>query len=227
MANEDQAPAKGGFLRGVLGAFVELEDSTQAAPVPVKVPVKMVAPSAVATTQPEHPEMLEALTKVITGRKTAYTSLLEAATRLESVIPDQGTRFKAAFVTVSGDGQRSLETINQAIEVHLRDLSGELVRFKGASEQQLTSKVGNLRAKVSSLTNSADAAQQRIEQLRAEIVGLEQQSASAATEAAQLQQEADQAEAEVKGVVQAFESTVETVKADLVERKTALAALLV
>jgi chromosome segregation ATPase len=219
---------KGGFLRGVLGAFVELdEQSGKQAPAPTKaIPPIVVAPTA--TSQPAaHPEMLEALTKVITGRKTAYTSLLEAATKLEAVIPDQATRFKAAFVTVSGDGQRSLETINQAIEVHLRDLSGELIRFKGASEQQLTVKVGALRSKVASLSTSAASAQQRIEQLRAEIANLEQQSAAATTEAARLQQEADQAEAEVKSVVQAFEATVETVKADLVERKATLAALLV
>jgi hypothetical protein len=227
MANEKS------MLRSVLGAFVELDETSAPAATkqPVQAPVTQATPGsstiqATAQTDSRVDDMVKALEAVITNRKTAYTTLTESANKLEAIIADKVTRFKAAFVNISSDGQRSLDSIGQAIEVHVRDIDGELLRFKAAAQQRLQTTGTELLKKATDAEAAITTATARIEALKAEIVQQEQLVLSSTETASQARTAASTLEAETASTVQAFEQAVETVKSRLQAEKSSLTNML-
>lgn len=208
-----------------LGFFVETE-STPEAPDPAmpKSSAAVGAPAKPALSIDQ--EMLATLQKKINSRSSSYVTLIEAAQRLVSVIPDETTRLKAAFAMVSGEGTRSVSSIAQAIDVHIADLEGERIRFKNTSNEQMGSKSADLRAQADSLGAQNVASTSQIERLQAEIAKVQAAIVKNSAQCRDLNIEADKAEAQIKAVSAAFDRTVEYLKNDLAAKKVSLSTLL-
>jgi hypothetical protein len=100
------------MFKKLLGAFVEfdekeepveavLQTTSAGLPVPQRNPAMPgVTPISTAT---HNEEIVNTIQTAVLSKKTAYTTFVEASMRLEAVIPDETTRMKAAFVTVTGD----------------------------------------------------------------------------------------------------------------------------
>lgn len=135
-------------------------------------PVQSVAASA-SLIQPQQNEFLDVLRNMIKSRKTAFTALLEAADRLNAIIPDQNTRLKAAFATVSSE-QRGLKEILGAIEMHAADLEAQKMNFGRTLEQKINESVGSMNHEKASLTNANQTANGQIQSLMDQIASLRQ-----------------------------------------------------
>ncbi len=86
---------------------------------------ELLLPGVTFATNP----MVDNLMAVAMRKATAYTALLDAISPLESFIPDEASRFKAAFAIVGKT--RSLVQITQAIEMqHLPAVDAEVQVFK-------------------------------------------------------------------------------------------------
>lgn len=210
----DTSAAKSLFGKA-LGLFVEVDE-----------PTAQPAATAPATARPGttsapvnaiDPEMVATLQKIIDSRKTPYTALLEASQKLATVIPDETQRLKAAFVTVSGD--RSLNDIVKAIDVHISDLGGQDMRFKQTSEAQVKTKVGAKRAQVETLVAEG-------ERNKAEIERLTARNAEIAAQATNLSSEADTDEREIQQVAARFEAAVSYLVNNLTATKQHLSSVL-
>jgi hypothetical protein len=237
MATEDQKVQKSGGFSGLKGFvnkyIVDVGEAAPAQEAPKSQAVNPTPPTAGASPATTYvaaptvnPEMLHLLNKKVLDRKTPYTALLDASTKLEKVIPDADTRVKAAFTMISADGARSISSITQAIDLHVSDLEGERLRFKQSTEAQVTAKVASARAKAAQLTSSADSDRQQIEKLQQQITALQERIASSTAEAQQISNQADADEQSIRSIEQQFNDAVDFAKSELSSRKASLAAVL-
>lgn len=169
--------------------------------------------------------MVEAIKKVTFGRNTAFTQLLQTSEALADVIPDQVMRLKAAHKT-AGAG-RTGKQIAEAVDVHLQDVDGEVMRFKAAIEQKSASEV-------SSLQTQQTMAQQQIERAHAEIKAAQDRIASLSasiteltTTATQLGATIAQKQAELVQAESEFALAAQAVRDELNSSKSAILSTLV
>jgi len=214
------------LLKKLGGFFVELDETA-----PVKVQPKVQAVNVQSGISPIsgpslNEEMLASLQKKITSRSSPYVTLVETAEKLAQVIPDDMTRIKAAFAMVGSGGGRTLQSITQAIDVHIADLEGERLRFKDASDKQIVAKSGDLRQQSTALVDKANEAASRIESLKSEIVSLEAFIDQNTAQARDLTTKADASEVEIKSVADQFNQAVDHLKTDLTAKKSSLSSLL-
>lgn len=205
-----------------LGGIVDFEDNTAPSAVvgAPKVPQfkrgslhPVVSP---ITTYDE--EMVNTLNKKILSRKTAYTALLETSDKLKRTILDENIRLKAAFDLISSDG-RSVQSVLQALDVHLSDLEGEFKRFEQTSESQIKQKSGSLRSEADALTKENESNQQRLSDLQQQQQNLLARMSENSTKIHELGIRANEAEAEIHVVFDRFKQTVEYVKNTLNQTK--------
>jgi chromosome segregation ATPase len=225
------------MLKTFASAFVELDEDKTAKPT-VAQPVVQggIGQSQTGQSQPTStayavnsqydPDMIAALQKVIASRKTPYTALVEAADKLKQFIPDDVTRFKAAYAQIAGDGVRTVGNIASAIDVHINDLNGEQMRFKQSSDAQVNSKVGNLRSTVESIVSQNAQRQQQIANLQAQIATMNQSIVDDTAKASDLTNQANAAEADIAAVAQRFQAAADYLKQDLTNKKAQLTSAL-
>jgi len=197
------------------------------------VPVQQTSNSQATTQSTSAPvvvgydaDMLATLQKIISARKTPYTALIEASETMKAVIPDDLTRMKAAFAMIAADGQRNLGTITQALDVHIQDLNGELMRFKQTSDAAVTTKVESLRASAKNLTSNCESRLQQIASLEAQIESLRKANVDDANQSAELTNKAASAAADIATTTSQFTAVVEFLKNDLTNKKSQLASAL-
>ena len=207
----------------LLGLFVDVEARPQAPAIAGTTPKAAVAESR---GESANQQMLVTLREKIGSRSTAYVTLIDAAQRLASVIPDETTRLKAAFAMVSGEGIRSVASITQAIDVHIADLEGERIRFKHASETQTDVKSAALRKQAETLSAQSAGNTAQIERLQTEIAKLQTDIVKNTAQCRELTKQADQADTEIASISAAFDRTVDFLKNDLAARKAALSSIL-
>ena len=211
----------------ILGLFVETDESSPEASTQSERQVKVgVAKSATALEASVDQEMLATLQNKINSRTSPYVTLIEAADRLVSVLPDEATRLKAAFAMVSGDGNRSVSSITKAIDVHMSDLEGERIRFKKASDEQTMSKSASLREQAKNLAAQNVVSTGQIERLQADIAKLQDSIIKNTALCNDLNQQADNSEAEIQAISAKFDRTVDYLKNNLAEKKLDLSTLL-
>ncbi|MES3023884.1 MAG: hypothetical protein V4857_20150 [Pseudomonadota bacterium] len=177
------------FLSGLKGMILEDEVPAKRAPAEPEPPANGAANASAAAPRaaPGQPQpgqahaaaplaapasadspMFASLLSVTLARATAYTALTEAMTPLEEIIPDEMTRYRAAFAVIKKN--RTLEQVVQAIDLqHMEVLAEEVARFgvqaKSKQFQDVQSRVDestNLKAKI-------DAANAQVANLRREL----------------------------------------------------------
>lgn len=130
-------------------------------------PAGVAATMSVMSPSSANPEFIAAIRKAVFSKPTALTSLVTAADSLAEIIPDQTTRFKAAFKT-SGAG-RTVQQIVSAADIHLADIEGEELRFKAAVDNKLGSEVRALEQQAQGAAAQMQQTQRLIEQLQRQL----------------------------------------------------------
>ncbi|KEY57256.1 hypothetical protein [Serratia sp. DD3] len=81
--------------------------------------------------------MVERLHQAVLARATVFRQLISNMTALEKVLPDEAARLQAAFAVLKQNGA-SVANLQQEIELHMRDLETQELRFReeAASERK-------------------------------------------------------------------------------------------
>ena len=112
--------------------------------------------------------MFANLMSVALSRVTAYTALTEAMEPLQEIIPDEMTRYKAAFALIKKS--RTLEQVVQAIDLqHIEALEEEVARFGVQAKNKQFQDVQQRLDEADGIKARIDAANARIVQLRQEL----------------------------------------------------------
>ena len=208
--------------------FVEVDEKPQTQPTPVATQtpssVSHNVQSSVASPAFD-PEILGMFQNAIVARKTPYTALLEKSNVLVDVIPDENTRVKAAFKMILSEG-RTLDSVLQAIDLHISDISGELLRLRSTSEGASKTKVQSLRAAAQGMIDLRDSNLKKISDLQAQIERLHNEATEADQKAVDQTNQANAAEAEITAIVERANAAADFVKQDLTNKKTALVTIL-
>jgi chromosome segregation ATPase len=175
------------------------------------------AAAAVAAAKAKNP-MVERMMEVVMEKTTAYTALVEAITPLEAFIPDEASRYKAAFGIVGKT--RTLDQIVQSIDMqHLPALEAESQRFHGQAKHQQDLQINarmremdSLRASVAKVDEERARLQERLGQIQQEVEAAHKRIAGFEGEIAAKR-------AEIVEVNIRFESALAVVKAQLVEAR--------
>ena len=188
-----------GKLRDVLfepepapGAPVSADKSAATAPAPVP-----SAAANLAAAKVKNP-MVDRMMEVVMEKTTAYTALVEAVTPLEAFIPDEASRYKAAFGIVGKT--RTLDQIVQSIDMqHLPALEAESQRFHGQAKNQQDLQI--------------NARIREIDSLRASVAKMDEERARLQERLGQIQQEVETAHKKITG----FENEIAAKRAEIVE----------
>jgi hypothetical protein len=175
------------------------------------------AAAQMAAAQARNP-MVDRMMEVVMEKTTAYTALVEAVTPLEAFIPDEASRYKAAFGIVGKT--RTLDQIVQSIDMqHLPALEAESQRFHGQAKNQQDLQINarireidSLRASVAKVDEERARLQERLGQIQQEVEAAHKKIAGFESEIAAKR-------AEIVEVNIRFESALAVVKAQLVEAR--------
>lgn len=111
--------------------------------------------------------MTASLLEQVLSRPSAFTVLNDALKPLEEIIPDEMTRYRAAFAVIKKN--RSLEQVVQAIDLqHLQMLSDEVARFEAQAKQMESGEINVRVAEAATLKDNMDLASVQIIKLREE-----------------------------------------------------------
>lgn len=222
MADNTPPPEGGSSFFGKIRDVLFEPEPTPGAPAAaaksaaVPAPVS-VAPASAAAAAARNP-MVDRMMEVVMEKTTAYTALVEAVTPLEAFIPDEASRYKAAFGIVGKT--RTLEQIVQSIDMqHLPALEAESQRFHGQAknqqDQQITARIreiDSLRGSVAKMDEERARLQERLGQIQREVEAAHKKIAGFEGEIAAKR-------AEIVEVNIRFESALAVVKAQLVEAR--------
>jgi chromosome segregation ATPase len=204
------------WINAVKGAIFEETPGDTTVPAPVAAnPSNPSVPTAAPTVDAD---MVTAIKKTTLARKTAYTALLEAADKLTNVIPDSNTRIKAAYAMVSGE-QRTIDTIVNALDIHINDVDSEKARFAQQSKSLHDTDVAAVRTQADTLAATNARLQQQIAELNQQVNANAASIATLAQQADVRQQELDRAAAQ-------FAASAQIVRAEFEQQRATLTTLL-
>jgi hypothetical protein len=171
-------------------------------------------------------EMVKTITDacVSGSNKTVYTSFLETAARLESVILDERTRLKAALV--SGTYTGGPGGVIAAIDFHTKEVDSQVKAFQDQIAIRRIAIVGRPKAQAQSLLSDNEKIVKEIEDLdahRAELVAKQAQNAATADATTK---KADQDDAGLVAAEQQFTAAADIVRKSFQDRQTLLTELL-
>jgi hypothetical protein len=170
-----------------------------AAPMPMPMPASAAPAPATAPAAPAARNlMVDRMMELVLEKPSAYTALMEAIHPLEAFIPDEASRYKAAFGIVGKT--RTLEQIVKAIDqTHLPTLQTESERFHGQAQNQQELQI--------------TARLREIEALRAAVAGAEDERKRIEARMRQIQLDADVAQQKIRG----FEQEIASRRAEIVQ----------
>lgn len=233
MSQEKSTGAFGGFIGALKGALFEddslkSEKPVSAAAAPASAAGQggaappSAAPMAAANLAPQVNPMVAMMMQSVMGRATAYTALQEALAPLEKYIPDEASRYKAAFDIVGKT--RSIEQIVQAIEMqHMQALQNEAQRFtgqaQGKQDEEITARMKEAEGLRLRITAAQDEAGRLRKQTEERLKALEGDIAGCAQTIESIEQEVSTKRAAIERVNAQFNAAVEAVKDHLMQAK--------
>lgn len=169
-------------------------------------------------------EMVQLIKKSIFSRSSAFTTLMAAAEKLESFIPDVVTRYKAAWSTSSGG--RSAQDVINALQTHLLDVDNEERRFQALIEEQRKGSIGVKQTRVVSLRGDNDDSRAKIQALTAQIQGLTEHISKQELEISSLESEITAKNAELESTLGEFKVAAASVRDELNQYRSSIAVSL-
>lgn len=156
------------------------------------------------------------------ARQTAYTALTEAMTPLEEIIPDEMTRYRAAFAVIKKN--RTLDQILQAIDLqHMEALEQEVARFGVQAKNKEFTDVQTRMDESNQLKAKIEAANAQVQNLRREleerVKTIEDSVQRDRKRAEELEHEVQQQRAQIDSVQRQFDSTAQAVRESLTTAK--------
>ncbi|MGY0195227.1 hypothetical protein ACWA7J_09135 [Leptothrix sp. BB-4] len=157
-----------GFLGAIKGVLFESEGEPPATVADVNQPVVAVNAPPVLVNDIGGTEEMEGtvrrLSELATAKPTAYTRLQQAASRLESFIPDEAARYKGA-ISVGGDFDAA--AVIQAIDHdHLGALDQQISAFTAQTADQMKQEVDRRMQAIESTRSQVQARAVEAERLR-------------------------------------------------------------
>lgn len=214
--------SKSGAAGGILGMLKDALFESEPAKSPesaANAPAPSQGTSPAATKPIGNSPMVDRMMQVVLGRTTAYTALLEAMAQLEAFIPDEASRYKAAFAIVGKT--RTLEQIVQSIDLqHLPELDAESQRFATQAKDQEEKLVGSKIRELEALKTSIQAAEDERKRLEARLLELNVETEGAKKKIASTETEVAMKRHEIASVNQQFEETAVAVRVRLADAKT-------
>ena len=203
----------------IKGAIFEDDPAASPTTAPASQPTAATAISPTLTSAPSlaagvNPEFVAAIKKAVFSKATALTALVDAADKLNNIIPDPVTRFKAAFAT-AGSG-RTVQQIAAAADIHLADVEGEELRFRAAVDAKLGTEITQLEASASSAATQIANLQRQLEETQQRIIQLTQQQAEAAALAGQKKVELHTTSEQFKAAAQAVRNEINSLRQTVV-----------
>lgn len=169
------------------------------------------------------PDMVKDIQAVVARRATPFTQLEQSAASLAEVIPDEVTRFKAAFKLMPGT---NAGTVISSIDFHIRDVEQEKQNFQTTSATVSQKKVATLRSEAEQLNTQTNNDAALIERLQQQVQQLHQGIAERSQVIAQKTAEANTAESDIQMKVSKFTAAADSVIATLKTKQTSLATML-
>lgn len=192
------------------------------APQPAQPTTQAQSPASGITTAPvANQEMVDAMRKVVAGRNSALTRLMQSADTLIEVIPDPVIRLRAAHKMVAA-GQTGTQ-IAAAIDIHLGDIATEVQRFEQAANGRKAAEQGSLNATIAtcgatieSAQNELQKAQERIAVLTAQVAEMNARGAAAQAELAVVSAKYDASIADFKSAAAIVSQELEANRAAII-----------
>lgn len=223
---EDNAQHGGSSFFGKLKSVLfEDEPQNRAPPIPSTKAVTSPTASAVLPTSAfvsSTNPMVEPMMKIVMAKTTAYTALMEAISPLEGYIPDEGSRYKAAFGIVGKT--RTVEQIFQAIDMqHLQTLDEEAQRFQSQAKNKEDQEIAARLKTIETLRATASSANEEALRIRKQLENRMQELKTQVDESLQkvsrIEQEVASTRLEISQTNQQFVDMVTIVKSRLNEAK--------
>jgi prefoldin subunit 5 len=215
-------------LKGAL--FEEDPNAPKPAPVAAK-PAAVVTGAAPTVGQPivfaptVNQAFVDAIRKAVFSKQTALTSLVQVADTMAAIIPDQTTRYRAAFAAAGGG--RTVQQVAAAADIHLSDIAGEESRFTAAATAKLGGEMRNMQQVEASLgqgiesaTRDIAAARKRIEDLETQVRDATNRLAETQAAIASKKAELEQASSEFKAAADAVRTEITTLRQVVVSSLT-------
>jgi chromosome segregation ATPase len=213
-------------IKGALFTDAESPAPAKVAPAAPTQPVHMPqTPGTPGIQVPVENRFVEVLRKAITARQTAFTSLLAAADKLASIIPDPIVRLKAAYATVSGEG-RGLREVVAAIDFHMSDMEGQKAQFMSVLKTQQQQAIGTIETELNGIPISNENAMKQIQTMTQQITQLQELLGKNAARESELRNELASQQATFTMSQQEFESALATVKGELEGQRMAITSTL-
>lgn len=171
-------------------------------------------------------DLASKLVQTVLGRKSAYTALLDAAEPMKTIIPDEATRFKAAFAVIHASQQRTIEQVVQAIDVHVSDLDGEQMRFLQSSKEARDKGVAARQADITNSTHRIKSLREEMDRTNKRLVEMAEELRKTEQSVVTLQTELTAEEHKIQSIENEFRSALASAKADLGARQERLRAWL-
>jgi len=159
-----------------LGVLVEKDDSQGTAPGSASAPgvgASLDTGSAVGNVDRD---LLKQLLAAVTKETNDYTEFMLSADAMSGVIPDEATRFKAAFVASKPHGL-TLDRILAGLASSRRVLDGKRNEFERVLSQKVDALVTSKQKQADETRTAIDSKRQQLSQLQAEVTALEQTAA--------------------------------------------------
>jgi uncharacterized coiled-coil protein SlyX len=162
------------------------------------------------------------LSQLVLSRATAYTALTEAMTPLADIIPDEMTRYRAAFAVIKKS--RTLEQVIQAIDLqHMQILEGEVTRFTAQAKEKEGSEVHARISEAKTLNAKIEAANAQVvsirQEMEARIREIEEGVQRDRKRIDDINREVEEKRAAIASVQHQFDGAVSSVKESLLQEK--------
>jgi hypothetical protein len=182
----------------------------------VVAPCAAASPVAPSDTAPD--EVIKVLQGIAMGKQSTYSKFLAALAPLERYIPDEASRYKAAF-DVLGSAQTVSQIVRDIEVEHIAAVDAEVKRFQasasGAQQQEISARV----QKIEDLQAASQADASELEALRLEMAkrteALNLKIKRQADQADVLRSEVSSKQADIARKQRQFEAAVVTVRAQL------------
>lgn len=167
----------------------------------------------------DYPGIVAFFQKNVSGRKSPFNALVQAADRLKEFIPDEVGRLKAAYA-LCGD-QWPPEVLALSIQNHIADIDTLCAKAISSKSLHANERALQLRNESAGLRQENAAMQEEINRLKASLARLEASFDANQSRIAALDQQAGAIEGDANSVA-FLEQAAQNLKNDLLAKKVLL-----
>lgn len=218
-----------GFFGAIKGALFETDPEQAPSGEKTTPPTETANGAATVISDAAAPDvMIKGLTDVAMGTPSAYTRLLQAASRLESFIPDEAARFKGAISV--GEDFKAADVLAAIDAVHIAAIDQQVAAFKAQAADRMAKEVDQrmqaIEATKAQVQERAQEAERLRQELAARLAEIARLDAEDNKSIAETLRDADTKRTEIEQVNARFGAAVDQVRNNLLQMREKLARYL-